>query len=106
MPDVHAGIGATVGSVIARRGAVVFGALSRELGRPLAAGETAVNCHHNYVSSEHHFGADVIVTRKAAVRAREGEFGITPGQHESPELHRERAGQAAASSHARTAQVA
>ena len=39
----------------------------------------AVNCHHNYVEREHHFGADVWVTRKGAVRARAGEFGIIPG---------------------------
>ncbi len=39
----------------------------------------AVNCHHNYVSFEHHYGADVIVTRKGAVRARAGELGIIPG---------------------------
>jgi tRNA-splicing ligase RtcB len=39
----------------------------------------AVNCHHNYVSREHHYGANVIVTRKGAVRARAGELGIIPG---------------------------
>ena len=39
----------------------------------------AVNCHHNYVSRERHYGADVYVTRKGAVRAGEGEFGIIPG---------------------------
>ena len=39
----------------------------------------AINCHHNYVSREHHFGADVIVTRKGAISAREGELGIIPG---------------------------
>jgi tRNA-splicing ligase RtcB len=39
----------------------------------------AVNCHHNYVAREHHFGADVWVTRKGAVRAGEGELGIIPG---------------------------
>lgn len=39
----------------------------------------AVNCHHNYVSREHHYGENVIVTRKGAVRAREGELGIIPG---------------------------
>jgi tRNA-splicing ligase RtcB len=38
-----------------------------------------VNCHHNYVELEHHFGADVWVTRKGAVRARKGELGIIPG---------------------------
>lgn len=41
--------------------------------------ETAVNCHHNYVSWENHFGANVMVTRKGAVRAREGDLGIIPG---------------------------
>jgi tRNA-splicing ligase RtcB len=39
----------------------------------------AVNCHHNYVSFEHHYGENVIVTRKGAVRARLGELGIIPG---------------------------
>jgi tRNA-splicing ligase RtcB len=39
----------------------------------------AVNCHHNYISREHHFGENVIVTRKGAVRARAGELGIIPG---------------------------
>jgi len=39
----------------------------------------AVNCHHNYVSREHHFGKDVFVTRKGAVSARKGELGIIPG---------------------------
>ena len=38
-----------------------------------------VNCHHNYVSLEHHFGANVWVTRKGAIRAREGDLGIIPG---------------------------
>ena len=39
----------------------------------------AINCHHNYVSEEHHFGEQVFVTRKGAIRAGEGEFGIIPG---------------------------
>jgi tRNA-splicing ligase RtcB len=38
-----------------------------------------VNCHHNYVAREHHFGADIWVTRKGAVRAQEGDIGIIPG---------------------------
>ena len=41
--------------------------------------EQAINCHHNYVSWENHFGEDVWVTRKGAIRAREGELGIIPG---------------------------
>ncbi len=39
----------------------------------------AVNCHHNYVSRERHFGADVWITRKGAIRAGDGELGIIPG---------------------------
>ena len=39
----------------------------------------AINCHHNYVSEEHHFGEQVFVTRKGAIRAGDGEFGIIPG---------------------------
>jgi tRNA-splicing ligase RtcB len=42
-------------------------------------GSMAVNCHHNYVEQEHHFGADVWVTRKGAVRAGLDELGIIPG---------------------------
>jgi tRNA-splicing ligase RtcB len=51
----------------------------REELRPFQMGEVAVNCHHNYVSREHHFGENVLVTRKGAVRARQGELGIIPG---------------------------
>lgn len=40
---------------------------------------TAVNCHHNYVADEVHFGEDVLVTRKGAIRAGRGELGIIPG---------------------------
>ncbi len=42
-------------------------------------GEMAVNCHHNYVEREVHFGEEVFVTRKGAVKAGEGDFGIIPG---------------------------
>lgn len=38
-----------------------------------------VNCHHNYMEMENHYGENVLVTRKGAVRAREGDFGIIPG---------------------------
>jgi tRNA-splicing ligase RtcB (3'-phosphate/5'-hydroxy nucleic acid ligase) len=41
--------------------------------------QAAVNCHHNYVSREHHYGKDVFVTRKGAVSARLNELGIIPG---------------------------
>ena len=46
---------------------------------PFTTRREAVNCHHNYVAREHHYGADVLVTRKGAVRARAGDLGIIPG---------------------------
>jgi tRNA-splicing ligase RtcB len=58
----------------------VLGALRSVPGLPpFQATDVAVNCHHNYVAREHHCGADVLVTRKGALRAREGELGIIPG---------------------------
>lgn len=41
--------------------------------------DEAVNCHHNYVARENHFGSSVWVTRKGALRARAGDLGIIPG---------------------------
>jgi len=41
--------------------------------------DVAVNCHHNYVARETHFGEEVWVTRKGAVRAQKGDMGIIPG---------------------------
>ena len=46
---------------------------------PFTVTTEAVNCHHNYVAKEHHYGADVWVTRKGAIRARDGDLGIVPG---------------------------
>jgi tRNA-splicing ligase RtcB len=39
----------------------------------------AINCHHNYVTREKHYGQNVLITRKGAVRAGEGDMGIIPG---------------------------
>ena len=39
----------------------------------------AINCHHNYVELENHYGENVYVTRKGAIRARELDLGIIPG---------------------------
>lgn len=47
--------------------------------KPFEAHLEAVNCHHNYVQKEHHFGEDIFVTRKGAVSAKKGEMGIIPG---------------------------
>lgn len=47
-------------------------------GRPLVP-EMEINCHHNYAVKERHFGEEVLVTRKGAVRAGPGDLGIIPG---------------------------
>ena len=58
----------------------VVGAVSSTKGvRPFGSGLVAVNCHHNYVAREHHYGADVFLTRKGAVSACAGQLGIIPG---------------------------
>ncbi len=54
-------------------------ALIEEVPKNWGLGEKAINCHHNYVSRENHFGENVMVTRKGAVRARQGDLGIIPG---------------------------
>jgi tRNA-splicing ligase RtcB len=57
----------------------VIGALRSVISEPFDAHVEVVDCHHNYVARERHFGEDVLVTRKGAVSAREGELGIIPG---------------------------
>jgi tRNA-splicing ligase RtcB len=54
-------------------------AMQKVLGRCFDSQIEAINCHHNYVDRERHFGQNVWVTRKGAVRAREGDRGIIPG---------------------------
>lgn len=54
-------------------------ALATIIQKPFDAKLLAVNCHHNYIDKETHFGEEVLVTRKGAVRARLGEYGIIPG---------------------------
>ncbi|KJY68561.1 RtcB family protein [Vibrio nigripulchritudo] len=54
-------------------------ALKKQMPIAFETSEVAVNCHHNYISRENHFGKDCYVTRKGAVRARKGELGIIPG---------------------------
>lgn len=46
---------------------------------PQATFGKPILCHHNYVSEETHFGEDVIITRKGAIRAQVGDIGIIPG---------------------------
>ena len=57
---------------------LVMAVLHRHLGEFSVVNE-AINCHHNYVQKENHFGESVWLTRKGAVSARAGELGIIPG---------------------------
>lgn len=57
---------------------LVLAALARHL-PPFVVTSEVVNCHHNYVAQEYHYGANVWVTRKGAIRARDGDLGIVPG---------------------------
>jgi tRNA-splicing ligase RtcB (3'-phosphate/5'-hydroxy nucleic acid ligase) len=58
---------------------LVLAAIRRVINKPFETHLEAVNCHHNYVQRETHFGQDVYVTRKGAVSAKKGELGIIPG---------------------------
>ena len=57
---------------------LILAALTRHLPAFQVTAE-AVNCHHNYVTKENHYGENVWITRKGAIRAREGDLGIIPG---------------------------
>ncbi len=54
-------------------------AMRKIIQKPFTADMEAVNCHHNYVQKELHFGEQVFVTRKGAVSAQKGQLGIIPG---------------------------
>ncbi|ENU93844.1 hypothetical protein F971_00748 [Acinetobacter vivianii] len=51
----------------------------RPLLPPFQMTKEAINCHHNYVSQENHYGEDLLITRKGAIRAGLDELGIIPG---------------------------
>ncbi|WP_160288329.1 RtcB family protein [Pseudomonas knackmussii] len=57
----------------------VIAATRKVIRKPFEASLEAVNCHHNYVQREQHFGREVLVTRKGAVSAQKGQLGIIPG---------------------------
>jgi tRNA-splicing ligase RtcB len=57
----------------------LIAAVRAVISKPFETHLEAVNCHHNYVQKEVHFGKNVLITRKGAVSAREGELGIIPG---------------------------
>ncbi len=53
--------------------------LAKVIPKKFTLTEAAVNCHHNYVQRETHFGESLLVTRKGAVSAQLGQLGIIPG---------------------------
>jgi tRNA-splicing ligase RtcB len=57
----------------------VIEAMKQAVSKPFTITQEAINCHHNYVEKEHHFGRNMWVTRKGAIRARAGDLGIIPG---------------------------
>lgn len=57
---------------------LVFDAVHGFLGRSVGVVET-INCHHNFTDMEHHRGQNLWITRKGAIRAREGDRGVIPG---------------------------
>ena len=57
----------------------VIAALRRHIAKEFTITQEAINCHHNYVERENHFSRNLWVTRKGAIRAREGDLGIIPG---------------------------
>lgn len=59
--------------------AATLKALQSGVDKSIITDTEAISCHHNYVSWERHFGETVMITRKGAVSAREGELGIIPG---------------------------
>lgn len=59
--------------------ATAIAALRRHIPVDFTLTQEAINCHHNYVEKENHFGRNLWVTRKGAIRARVGDLGIIPG---------------------------
>ena len=57
----------------------VLEAMKQSIAKPFTITQEAINCHHNYVEKENHFGRNMWVTRKGAIRARAGDLGIIPG---------------------------
>lgn len=57
----------------------VINALRRTIDKEFTITQEAINCHHNYATRENHFGENLWVTRKGAIRAQKGDLGIIPG---------------------------
>lgn len=57
----------------------VIAALRQHIPTEFEITQEAINCHHNYLEIENHFGTNLYITRKGAIRARKGDLGIIPG---------------------------
>lgn len=90
MPDLHGGKGMPIGGVLATKDVIIPNAVGVDIGCGMCAVKTSwkvsdiafepmINIAHNYAAIENHFGENVFVHRKGAVRARAGEVGIIPG---------------------------
>ena len=81
VPRLHRGCGLGAGVAPLNRDLMMRtrGAVSSSAWATISVEGKAVNCHHNYVAWESHFGENVLITRKGAVSAREGDIGIIPG---------------------------
>jgi tRNA-splicing ligase RtcB len=80
--DYMAAVGWAQGYALKNRAVMmdlVLNALRLRIDKPFEVTQEAINCHHNYVERENHFGRNLWVTRKGAIRAREGDLGIIPG---------------------------
>ncbi|MBF0417047.1 MAG: RtcB family protein [Magnetococcales bacterium] len=62
----------------------VLATLGQTLNRAIRMHAPVIDCHHNYVVKERHFGNEVWITRKGAIRARDGDLGILPGSMGTP----------------------
>ena len=58
---------------------ITFNLIKKHTGFKGIEVDMEINAHHNYAAREHHYGEDVWVHRKGAIRARDGELGIVPG---------------------------
>ena len=57
----------------------VIAAFQQHVAKEFIITQEAINCHHNYLEIENHFGTNMYITRKGAIRARKGDLGIIPG---------------------------
>jgi tRNA-splicing ligase RtcB (3'-phosphate/5'-hydroxy nucleic acid ligase) len=58
---------------------LILEAFAKTLPSQLISWDEPISCHHNYVAEETHAGREVLVTRKGAIRAGNGDMGIIPG---------------------------